>query len=311
MIEQSFAIVAPLFALIGLGFAATRAKVVSEEASRGLSDFVFVLAIPALLFRTVAGADLPRMDPSGYWIAYFAPLAITWMISSFMARRLGHTDKEAAIIGFSTAQANTVLVGIPIVLVTLGDSGKIPIILLLVVHLPLTMSVVTLLIARGESQGSGAQLLRSLATHPILLAIFIGVLWRIAGLPIPGILASVLKFLGDSAAPCALVALGMSMSGARFRGNFGMIGIAVALKLFLMPALVFVFAAKFFALPPEFIATALLFSGCPTGVNAFLIAQRYRSGEDVVSGAIAFSTLLGVFTMTVLVAIVMGLKPGG
>lgn len=311
MIEQSFAIVAPLFALIGLGFAVTRAKIVSEEASRGLSDFVFVLAIPALLFRTVAGADLPRMDPTGYWVAYFVPLATTWMISSFAARRLAHTEKEAAIIGFSAAQANTVLVGIPIVLVTLGESGKIPIILLLVLHLPLTMTVVTVLIARGETKGSGDKLLRSLITHPILLAIFSGVLWRLAGLPIPNILASVLKFLGDCAAPCALVSLGMSMSGARFRGSMIMISIAVALKLFLMPALVFVFAAKIFALPPEFIATALLFSGCPTGINAFLVAQRYRSGEDIVAGTIAFSTMLGVITMTILVAIVMGLQTGG
>ena len=84
-------IVAPIFALICLGFGAARFKLVSTEAGNGLSEFVFVLAIPALLFRTVSSANLPEINPFPHWISYFATLAVCWIIAYQVARRMGRS----------------------------------------------------------------------------------------------------------------------------------------------------------------------------------------------------------------------------
>jgi malonate transporter len=308
LLLAALAIVAPIFGLVALGYGAARARLVSSEAGNALSEYVFVLAIPALLFRIVATADVPALNPFPFWIAYFGALTICWALAGFLARRDGRDPREAAVIGFSAAQSNTVLVGIPMILGTIGEAGAIATILLLAVHLPLTMTAVTLLIARGES-GAGAWkgLLRSLVTHPILVAIGAGLLWRQLGVPTPDLMRTLLKYLADSAAPCALVAMGMSMTRVSLAGNRRMIGLIAAIKLVLHPLLVYVLTVHVLSLPPPIAAAAILFAACPSGINAFLVAERYRVGASIASGAITLSTLLAVVTMTLAVTVTMAL----
>jgi malonate transporter and related proteins len=233
------------------------------------------------------------------------------VIAQLVSRKTGRDAVESAVIGFAAAQSNTVLIGIPLILRIYGEAGSVPIVLLLVVHLPVTMTIVSLLVARsagGGSGGSALALIRALVTHPILLAIFAGILWRWAGLPIPPLLASILKFLGDAAAPCALVAMGMTLSSVSLRGSLALISLIAGLKLVLHPVLVFLLAHYVFHLPPLFVGVAILFAACPTGVNAFLVADRYKAGEAMASGAIAVTTLLAIFTMTLAVSFISTLK---
>ena len=304
MLLTSFAIVAPIFALIAIGFSSVKLGILSKAASDGLSEYVFVLAIPALLFRTVATADIPQVNPSGYWLAYFIPLAICWILASLAARAMGRDRSERAVIGFTAAQSNTVLIGIPLILGVFGDGGKVPIVLLIAIHLPITMTIVTIMIEGGSGARAGLRLVKSLVTHPILIGIGLGVAWRFSGLSIPAIPLSILGFLGQTAAPCALVATGMALTSVSFSGAKQMIATATLLKLVVHPVLVFLLATKVFGLPPVWAGVATLFAACPSGINAFLVAERYRKAEAIASGTIALSTLLAIATTTFAVAVV-------
>ena len=81
-----------------------------------------------------------------------------------------------------------------------------------------------------------------LITHPILIGIALGLLWRVTGLTIPRVAAAIIEPLASSAGPLALVASGMALV------NYGIarqirpaIAISV-LKLVLLPVLVFLAA---------------------------------------------------------------------
>lgn len=58
-------IVAPVFALIAAGYAAVLFRFVSESAHKGISEFAFSIAIPALLFRTIVVSEFPMSALSG------------------------------------------------------------------------------------------------------------------------------------------------------------------------------------------------------------------------------------------------------
>ncbi len=51
---QVFLIVAPVFALIAIGYAGALSRLLSDVAHKGISEFAFNIAMPALLFRTIA-----------------------------------------------------------------------------------------------------------------------------------------------------------------------------------------------------------------------------------------------------------------
>jgi len=306
----ALAIVAPVFALVALGYVAARLKFVSERTGNGLSEFVFVLAIPALLIRTVTGTEFPTINPLPYWASYFIALFLCWLIAGRVAAAMGRDGRETAIIGFAAAQSNTVMIGIPLILGVMGERAMVPILLLLVIHSPLTMTATALLIARHDSGGSGGmlfRLLKSIITNPIIVGIGIGIAWRLSGVAVPPVAKSVLKFLGDTAAPCALVAMGMSMTRVSFAGNKLLIVVISLLKLVLHPLIVWVLAVPVLHLPPLMAGAAILFAASPTGINAYLLAERYRSGESVTSGAISLTTILAIITTTIAVSVVMSM----
>lgn len=304
----SFLIIAPVFAVIALGWLSVRLRLIREQTGDGVADFVFVIALPLMLFRTIATVELPATPPWAFWLSYYIGLALVWMIIAPLARGVfGKQPKEAAIVGFTVGQSNIVLLGIPLILRVFGDEGRVPLFLLVAVNLPVTMTVATLLI---ESAGDGGSRLRSIVSklvrNPILIGIAAGFAWRQIGIPLPEIAGTSLRFVADAAAPCALFAMGAALSRYGLGGDRLLLWLVVGLKLLVFPAFVLILTTKVFALPPLWAAVATVLAGSPCGVNAYLLAERYKLGMGLASGAIALTTILSVATTAFWLWIVRG-----
>ncbi len=308
--EATFAIVLPIFVLIAMGFGAAATGLLGDRAADGLSDYVFVVAIPILLFRTLAAAPLPEAPPWFYWTAFFAGLAAVWILMSLAAKRIfGVSGPEVTILGFAAAQGNTVFIGIPLALRAFGDEGTVPMFLLVAVHLPIIMTIATYLVER-EERGSGKwlRMLGKLSRHPILLGILSGAAWRLAGLPLPEFAGSTLKLVSDTAGPTALFALGMTLRRYGLAADPAQLAMICWLKLIVHPAIVYVLAVHVLPMPPVWAAVAVVFAACPSGVNGYLLAQRYKVGVAASSAAIGATTVLAVATTTFWIWLVGGLR---
>lgn len=292
---SSLLIVLPVFGLIAIGYLTRWTRVLRETTGEGLSDFVFVLAVPCLLFKTLATAAIPPDQPWGYWIAYFAGLAIVWLIAQLVAQRLfARKGPELVVSGFSAAQSNTVFVGVPMILKAYGEAGAVPLGLLLAVHLPVTMTIATLL-AEGRAT-SPKLLLKRLFTHPIIIGILLGTAARPFVGAIPAPLWSIVELIAGAAVPCALISLGIALRRYGLASGIGLPAVLSLLKLVVHPLVVFLLATKVFAMPVAWSGVAVLFAACPCGINAYLFAERYKQGVADASSAIALSTALSLFT---------------
>ena len=127
-----FLLVLPVFGLVALGYAAGLLGLIGERANEGLTSYLFVIGSPALIFKLLTAASFPDVFPWGYWIAYYAGMAAIWVAATILTARLFHRSHgEAVIAGLAAGQANTVLIGIPIILKAYGEAAAFPIAMLM------------------------------------------------------------------------------------------------------------------------------------------------------------------------------------
>jgi malonate transporter and related proteins len=292
----SLAIVLPVFGLIGVGYGARRTGLLTDRTGEGLSEFVFALAVPCLIFRTLVRAEIPAVQPWGYWVSYFAGVAVVWALAMIVGQRFFKLSGTASVVaGFSAGQANTVLVGIPMILKAYGDEGAVPLFLLIAVHLPVTMTLATVL-AEGREASALAILLR-LARHPIILGILAGTACRPLSPWVPAPLWQVVDLIGGAAIPCALIGMGIALRRYGLDAGWKLPLVISALKLVLHPLVVLLLATQVFDMPRAWAGVAVLFAACPSGINAYLFAERYGEGIAVASSAVALSTALALGTI--------------
>jgi len=304
-------IVLPVFALLGVGYGAAIAGLFDAASTRALSRFVFQIALPVMLFWSMAEAGTPKEFVPSYLVAYFGGVAVSAALGGLAAWRLGRKRvAERAIIGFASCYGNVILLGIPLVLRALGETASLPLFMLVSFHGPIMMTVVTILLERdGAVGGIGTRLLgvaRGLGTNAILIGLLGGIAFAATGLALPSPIAASAELLGRAALPTALFAMGASLAGYRIQGALGLALVTVGLKTVLQPFVVWLLVDYVFHIASPWSDTAILLAAMPTGVNAYLFAARYRAGEPEAATAILLSTAFSLLTVSVILALRLG-----
>lgn len=300
--------VLPIFILILFGWALVRLKILATEIGDGLGDYVFKVAVPLLLLRTIANADFHGASPFRLWIAYFTGVLVTWTIGHLVATRLfGRDEKLGVLAGVSSAFANNVFIGLPLVERTVGPEGIVAMSILLAVHLPLMMIAGVLAMERAEQKSGGRQAAGILAVskqvggnlirNPLIIGLAGGILLQVAGTPVPALIDGIVAQVAGMAAPAALISLGMTLNKYGLAGNVRIAASISLLKLALMPAVVWL-ASTLLGLSPQWTAALVLTSSVPTGINAWLIASRFGVGQGLAASVITLSTAAGVVTVS-------------
>ena len=302
-------IVMPIFVLIAVGYIAARCDVLSDTAQKGISEFAFNYAMPALLFRGIANAGPMPVGAARIAIAYFGSAALVWLLAAIVTRvALRRPSVDAATVAMTSCFGNVVMVGIPMVLAVVGEVGAAPMAILLALHSPLLWITGTLHQQSAE-QRTGRSPVRmvldvigELAANPLLISIAAGVVWRLIDVPLPQALDSSVALLAQAGVPCAQVALGASLTRFAIKGQLPTLSAVLVLKLIVFPVIVYVMAVRVFQLPRAAAEVAIILASMPAGANAYLFAQRTQRVVNSTSGAIALGTLLGAVTSTIIIA---------
>lgn len=296
----------PVIFIIATGIGLTKLQWVRQSAVRDLSNLVFYVLTPALLFRTMAGAKLADLDFSAigvYFVAVGLVFTATLLCCGFTtlaaARALGNT--------FS----NTVMIGIPLMGLVYGNEGLIALFTLISIHSLVLMTggtiVFELAAARqagkdGAPRHMGHTLLKAIKNsllHPVPIPIIAGVIYAQTGLPLPAMVDKPLELMGQALGPMSLLLVGITLAYSKLSGNV-LPALRIALvKIVGMPA-VFLLCAWLLGLRGTPMAAMALAAALPVGANVFMFTQRYGVGEDEVSASIAISTTLALFTLPAL-----------
>jgi len=312
MINPVLSSLLPVVLLVAIGFITGRAGWIRAEAIKDLSNLVFMVLTPALLFRTMSTVHVEQLNFKPVLMYFVAAM----LLYGFVLVWQGGT-RRAAVLGLAVTFSNTVMIGIPLVGLAYGQAGLVTLFTLISVHalVLLTFATVVLELAVAREKvaagggGGGHMLLtvlgaaRSGIIHPVPLPIIMGLLFAQTGLVMPEVVDRPLQLLGNAFGPVALVLVGVTLTAVRIGDHFkAALGLSL-LKNMAFPALVallcWVFGLSGLPLTVMIVAAAL-----PIGANVFMFSQRYQVAEELVTASMAVSTCLALVTLSLVMALV-------
>ncbi|MEI9851350.1 MAG: AEC family transporter [Sphingomonas sp.] len=122
------AITLPVFLLIGAGFAAGKAGAFGAEHARALGRFVLNVALPALIFQSLATRHWQEIVQPGF-LAVYALASLAAFGAAFAWFRLAAKADapRSAIRALGASFSNSGFVGLPIALQLLGPAAAVPV----------------------------------------------------------------------------------------------------------------------------------------------------------------------------------------
>jgi len=295
----------PFFALIGLGYGAGVTRFFTPEATAWLTKFVFYFALSAMLFRFSANLSFGDIFDTQFMMAYLWATAFVYGIATAVAFIRGLSVEEAAIEAQCAVIGNVGFLGIPMLVMLLGEGAIVPVMQVLAVDLIVFGSLIVILITGGRDGRVQWAILKTvgfgLLKNPMIVSICVGLAWSAAQLPIPTPLNDFMAILGAAATPGALFAIGASLASKSAERVRVAVWLSTA-KLVLHPAVVALSALVLFPVAPYAAGVMIAAAALPVAGNVYILAQHYGVAPQRVSASILISTAFSIVTVSAVIA---------
>jgi predicted permease len=287
-------------ALVGLGALWRYFKPLHMEVQafrNAITDLVFYLLLPALVLQVLWQAQMGLRTLQISVVASSSILAA--MVFSWLACKSCCVENRimgAAILAASFG--NITYLGLPVLTAALGEwSASIVIQYDLFAATPLLFTLGMLLAAHFGQNEDGVQPLRQLGRIPALWAASLAVLFNLAAIPMPHIIESVLRLLGNAVVPLMLIAIGLSLEWRGLqRKAWAPLLIVIAVQLVLMPLFVWGISG-FFAFSHEQQLAIVLEAAMPSMLLGLVFCEQFKLDTAFYAAAVTLSTLLSMLTL--------------
>ena len=313
--EIIFTTIIPLLVIGGAGYISVVTKVFSIETAEHLNKILFTVCVPVLLFRLIVTIDFDT-GPSLYYIAtYYGIAIILFFIHQISAKFLFKREhKSIPIFAFTSIFGNSVSVGLPAMIFLLGEEKSYPYVIIISFHALILVTFCTIVTECYQSNKEKSlrgfflstiikNIWTSLYKNTLLIGLFLGAIYRIAGFEWVPVLENIAKPLGYAALPLALFSMGMVLTQYKIMGQIYQSCYITISKLLVFPLCVYLCMHYIVQFPPIWVLCATFCAALPCGTNAYIFAHYYKIGERMATTSIFITTLLSLITLSCLIVL--------
>ena len=297
-----FSALVPVVLLVALGYVAGRLRWMRADSVKDLSNLVFLVLTPALMFRTMGKVDVQQLELlplATYFVAVFILFGVNLLWQGL--------NRRAAVLALASTFSNTVMIGIAFIGLAYGEAGLVVLLALLSLHAVVLLTAGTVILELAVAREAAAtepramwrtvlSAVRNAVIHPVPLPIIAGLLFAQTGWAIPEVVDRPLLWLGNAFGPLALLLVGVTLAGTtvgpHLRGALGL----TLVKNLLMPALV-AGLGLLMGLSGLPLVVMIVTAALPMGANVFLFSQRYAVAEELVTASVIVSNAAALLTL--------------
>jgi hypothetical protein len=292
-------VIVPVLLVGGFGYLVGRVRPIDLGPITALSVSVLV---PGVVFDSLARAALPPAVLGRLVLHVMVQVAAIGCLALLAARLVGWQGSARGALLLATMFPNTGNLGLPLALFAFGPAGLALAggwFAISAIHTH-TLGVFIAAHARAGARAALGQLPRL----PITYAIAAGVAVNLSGWPLPAPIAKASQLLANGSVAVLLLLLGLQLSRLTFREEARGAVLATAIRLLAAPPIAWL-GGRLVGLEGLALAVAVLQASTPTAVVAFLWAMEFDTRPALVSASVVLSTLAGVVTLTVLLALLL------
>ena len=291
-----------LFIILLMGFAAGKAGVIDQTASKKLAGVMLYVTSPMLVlnsfFITFTGERLINI----FWtmgMAMFMFLLSIWLSKLIYGR---FPEKTSPILRFTAVFSNCGYMGLPIMYALYGDDGVIYGSVYIVAF---NIMLWTYGYALFGGRGTKREIAVKVFANPCIIAVYTGMIIFIFGLAVPVPVASAVTVVGDMTMPVSMLIIGAVISSARLRDVFSdwRVYLSSFVRLVLMP-LIALALASIPGIPHMPAAVIVTASAMPAAANTTVFAEMFDKDAMFASKCVSVSTLLSIITIPTIVSLI-------
>ncbi|GAB5511607.1 MAG: AEC family transporter [Hyphomicrobiales bacterium] len=306
-----FALVAPFFGLIFLGFFSGRVAKLPEDGLAWLNFFIIYLALPALFFDLLSATPLDQLEGWSFIIVTTLCTYVIYMLAVVLAIIRGADLGEATMQGVAGSYSNIGYMGPGLTLSVLGAPAAVPTALIFCFDNALQFTLTPILMAmngttRDKPMKIALAVTKKIAFHPFIVASALGLAAAAFDLQAPGPIQRVIDFLSGAAAPCALFAMGVTIALRPIERVPVEVPWLLFVKLVMHPLLIWLLLSWAGDYDPIWVYTAILMASLPPALNVFVMARQYDIWVHRASSMVLVGTIVSIPTLTIMILLVNG-----
>lgn len=289
----------PIFLMIFIGKMLQKLKIVDESFTKTADRYVFMVALPALIFTDLTENDIRSHFDAGYVVFCFfvtlvSILAIWGLTSLFMKNK----SEQGAFIQVSYRSSAAIL-GLAFINNMFDGVGMAP--LMIIGAVPLfNIFAVIILTLKGENGGKKPDVKSTffqVLKNPILISILISLVFAFFDWHFPVFIHKAISGIAATATPLALISIGATFKGYQAIKKLKPTLLASFIKLVLLAA-IFLPVAILLGYRHQDLLAILIMLASPSTISCYIMAKNTGNDAVLTSSVIVLTTLLSAVTLT-------------
>jgi hypothetical protein len=291
----------PIFSIVIIGWVARQRGFIPNEFLAPANRLVFYLAIPAVIFRSVAKSSFKAQFNLTVLIITISSVVAVFALA-WAAGKAGKTPRKTLGTYMQTSiHGNLGYIGLAVAYYFMGQEGfvKAGIIggFVMILQNFLAVSALVLYGKEVPIKKNRLYFVKKIFGNPVVLAAMGGILFSVTEIPVPVVIGRILDILGDLALPMALLVIGASLSFEVIRLSAFSIITTNFFKLMILPCVGFLFYRIYGIQPAEYLP-ALILLASPTATITYIMSKEMEGDPDFAVAAISSSTLISAVTFS-------------
>lgn len=291
-----------LLIMLVIGLVCRKTGTITESGKKSITDLIINIILPCqIIYSFMIEFSYSIFISCGVVLIISVLIQVMCTaISRFCYNKVSGGKKE--VLQYATVCSNAGFMGNPIAESVFGSMGLLYASIYLI---PLRIVMWSAGVSYFTHTTDKKTLIKRVATHPCIVAVYIGLFLMITQIQLPGFITRTVSTVGSCTTAMSMFIIGAILAEVNIKTVISKVTLLYSgLRLVLIPLAVYL-GCLVFRVNPLLMGLSVVLAGMPAGTTTAILAAKYGGDEKFATKCVVLSTLLSLITIPIWCTIVI------